>query len=301
MQIQKIYLIFFWCTAALFLTVRSQDLEPRRYASIPKDANAIATAYSLMKGNVISDPALPISDFSITSHNLALGYLRSFGFFEKLSRITITVPYTYMVGKIRINGHDTAASRGGFNDAQLRFGINLTGSPALDRKHFVEFNQKTIFGFSLVVNVPTGTYHKDKLVNTGTNRWGLKPEIGISKRFKRFYAEAYTGVWFYTTNNSYMGEKKLDQNPIFSIQAHVCYYFKNQMCISVDGTRFNGGKTYVDDVSAGDLFDNWRVGGTWSVPIGKGHSLKLQFHVGAFATRGYDYNLVSIGYQYVFF
>jgi len=294
---------FFYITVALLAShvLQAQDLEPRRYSAIPTKMNGILVVYGLSKGNVISDPTLPISDFSITAHNAVAGYLRTFGVAGKLSRIAISIPYTYMIGDIKINGRDTSASRGGFNDAQVRFGINLIGSPALERRNFREYTQKGIFGFSLVVNVPTGTYHKDKLVNTGTNRWAVKPEVGVSKRFKRFYAEVYSGIWFFANNTEYLGSKKLEQRPMFSIQAHVCYYLKNNMWFSVNGTRFNGGETFVNDASAGDLFDNWRVGATWSVPFAKGHSVKLQFHVGAFATRGYDYNTVSVGYQYVFF
>jgi len=37
------------------------------------------------------------------------------------------------------------------------------------------------------------------------------------------------------------------------------------------------------------------------VPFAKKHSVKFQFHVGAFTNTGYDYNLYSIGYQYIFF
>lgn len=293
-------LIFFF-TCISVISLNAQDLEPRRYAPIPVKANAIAALYGFSKGNIISDPSLPVSNFSITTHNFIAGYMRTFSLAGKLARTTVSIPLTHMIGDIRINGRDTSGTRSGFNDAQLRVGVNLTGSPALDRKHFNAYSQKTIFGVSLVVNVPTGTYYEEKLINTGTHRWGFKPEVGVSKRFKRFYGEAYGGVWFYTLNKEYLGSKTLKQDPIFSLQAHVCYYFKNRMWVSVNGTRFNGGKTYVNDASAGDLFDNWRVGGTWSVPAGKGHSFKLQFHVGAFATRGYDYNLVSLGYQYVFF
>jgi hypothetical protein len=49
------------------------------------------------------------------------------------------------------------------------------------------------------------------------------------------------------------------------------------------------------------LKDNWRVGGVWSVPFAKGHSLKLQLNFGAFTNSGLDYNMVLLAYQYVFF
>jgi hypothetical protein len=88
---------------------------------------------------------------------------------------------------------------------------------------------------------------------------------------------------------------------VFSIQAHASYYFKNQMWIGINGNWFNGGETTVDKVPSGDLKDNWRVGATWSVPFAKFHSLKLQFNTGAFTNSGLDYDMVSIGYQYIFF
>jgi hypothetical protein len=147
---------------------------------------------------------------------------------------------------------------------------------------------------------PTGLYHSDKRINTGSNRFAVKPEVGISKRFRRVYAEAYSGVWFYSDNNKYLTTKTLHQDPVFTIQAHASYYFKNLMWVSVNTTWFNGGKTLIDDAPQGDLLDNWRVGATWSLPIARGQSLKLQFHVGAFTSTGYDYNAVSVVYQHIF-
>jgi hypothetical protein len=73
------------------------------------------------------------------------------------------------------------------------------------------------------------------------------------------------------------------------------------MWVGFDGNWFNGGKTIIDNTAAGDLRDNYRVGGTWSVPLATKHSLKFQFHIGAFTNTGYDYDAASIGYQFVFF
>ncbi|HEX4851100.1 MAG TPA: transporter, partial [Puia sp.] len=109
--------------------LRSQDLDPRRYASLPKNMNALGLAYAVSSGNVISDPSLPISDFTITAQTAALGYARTFGFAGKLSRVVITVPYSFLSGNLTVNGHDTSGVRSGFDDALIRFGMNLFGSP----------------------------------------------------------------------------------------------------------------------------------------------------------------------------
>jgi len=149
--------------------------------------------------------------------------------------------------------HDTSGSRNLFGDVRIRFGINLTGTPALGRKEFSTYTQKTIVGVRLVTVLPTGLYHADKRINTGSNRWALKPEVGVSKRCKQIYKEAYAGVWFYSDNNKYLVDKTLHQEPVFSVQGHVSYYFKNLMWVSINGNWFNSGKTLVDETSSGRL------------------------------------------------
>ena len=47
---------------------RSQELEPRAYAALPKNLNSVLLLYSLSSGNVITEPTLPIKDFKITTH-----------------------------------------------------------------------------------------------------------------------------------------------------------------------------------------------------------------------------------------
>jgi len=263
--------------------------------------NAMGLIYGFAKGNVVNDPALPIADFTIKSNHFAAAYVHTFGLAGKLSRIQIVLPFTSMLGNLKINGHDTSGARNGVGDTRIRFGMNLLGSPVLDKKDFRQYQQKTIIGASIVVSVPTGLYYQDKRINIGAHRWAIKPEAGISRRFKHVYAEAYTGVWFYTNNNKYLVSKTEEQKPVFSIQGHACYYFKNQMWIGINGNWFNGGETTVDKVPAGNLKDNWRVGATWSVPFAKFHSFKLQFNTGAFTSSGLDYDMVSLAYQYIFF
>lgn len=278
-----------------------QELEPRIYAALPKKFNSVVAAYIITRGNVLTDPALPISGVSITTHGVSAGYLRTFGIGKKLARVQVGIPITHIVGKLTINGHDTTGARTGAGDARLRFSINLAGAPAYDKKEFAVYTQKTVFGVSLVTSIPTGIYHPEKRINIGSNRWAFKPEIGLSKRIRHIYAEAYAGVWFYTHNTRFLGSKRLTQEPVFSFQGHACYYFNNKMWLGISTTWFNGGKTEVDGTNAGDLIDNWRVGATWSVPLGKGHSLRVQWHTGAYTATAYDYNAAALTYQYVFF
>ena len=279
----------------------SQDLEPRVYANLPKGTNAVVASYGYMKGNVVSEPSLPIEDFIIESNNFGFGYLHTFGIANKLARVQVSVPYVLMDGKATVSGQEVTGNRTGFGDTRIRFGINLLGSPALDRKEFSQYQQKTIFGVSLVTSIPTGRYYSDKRINIGSNRWGFKPEVGISKRFKHVFAEFYSGVWFYTKNDEYLGNNELQQKPVLSFQRHASYYFKNQMWLGFNINWFNGGKTTVDELPAGSLINSSRIGLTWSVPFSRTQSVKLQLNTGTFKDIGLNYDSVSLAYQYIFF
>jgi hypothetical protein len=112
--------------------------------------------------------------------------------------------------------------------------------------------------------------------------------------------EAYSGVWFYTNNNAYLGEKQLHQDPILSFQIHACYYFKNKMWVGADGTWYGGGMITVNHQVTADLVQDRRLGATWSVPLKNNQSIKLQVHGGVYSGDQYSYKEVSLTYEYAF-
>lgn len=276
-----------------------QDLEPRSYSALPKDLNIIVASYGITSGNVLTDAALPFQHFHLVSQVVAATYLRSFELDHKLARIQVTLPAAFLLGNVTYNGKDTSATRSGLGDAVIRFGYNFTGSPPLDKRAFTKYTQETIFGASLVVKVPTGTYYPDKLINIGSNRLGIKPEVGVSKRINRVFVESYAGIWFYTLNYQFLG-KVLKQEPVFQLQGHVAYYFKNMMMLAYNVTWFTGGQTSASGKDFGPLLNNWRMGATWSCPITRWQILKLQFSGGVFSYAGYNYKTISVAYQWIF-
>jgi hypothetical protein len=47
-------------------------------------------------------------------------------------------------------------------------------------KEFSHYQQNWIIGASVRVSMPPGQYDKNRLVNLGTNRWSIRPEMGVS-------------------------------------------------------------------------------------------------------------------------
>ncbi len=281
--------------------IRSQEIEPRNYANIPKGFNALALAYTYSTGNIISDASLPLQDFSISSSTPVLGYVRTFSLFGCLSRIQYTLPYSFLSGDLTYKGKDTSGTRSGITDSRLRFGINFIGSPALAPAEFAKYKQGTIVGASLVTSIPTGQYYEEKLINLGSNRWGFKPEIGVSSSIDRFFVEAYSGIWFYTNNNEYLVNNTLKQDPIFSFQFHTSYLFKNFMWVAVNAAYSTGGQTAVNGVKNNDYQNNVRLGLTYSSPLSSHLSLKLQFHSAVETRRGGDYKIAVATFQYTWY
>lgn len=280
---------------------RSQEIEPRFYANIPNGFNALALAYTYSTGDIVSEGTSPIQDLKISSNTPVLGYVRTFSLFKCLSRIQVNIPYTFLSGNAQLRGKDTSATRSGFSDARVRFGINFYGSPALAPAEFMKYKQGRIIGSSLVISVPIGQYYPEKLINLGSNRWGFKPEIGISNDFNRFFVEAYAGVWLYTKNSEYLKTNTLSQNPLLSFQFHVSYLFPNFMWVALNSNYSNGGQTSLNGKSNNDYQNNVRIGVTYSTPLSKNMSVKLQFHTAAETRSGGNYKIAALTFQYTWF
>ena len=45
-------------------------------------------------------------------------------------------------------------------------------------KDFATYRMRTLVGASVLVALPLGQYDDTTLINLGTNRWSVKPEIG---------------------------------------------------------------------------------------------------------------------------
>ena len=114
-------------------------------------------------------------------------------------------------------------------DIKVRLTYNLLGAPSLSFKEFASYQQDTIIGMSIQASIPTGQYDASRLVNIGTNRWSLKPAIGISKRISDYTFEFAADAELYTPNNDFYGDISRKQEPIYSAQVHALYTFRRGM------------------------------------------------------------------------
>lgn len=275
-----------------------QELEPRAYSNIPIGINFIAVGYAYTEGGVVLDPSVPLDNAHIETHGALFAFARSIKMGKMSGKIDVVLPYAWLSGSAEFQGDRAFRQVNGMGDSRFRISVNFIGAPPLSLSEFKGYKQKLIIGASLQVQVPTSQYDPTRLINIGTNRVTIRPELGISKTVKRFFLELAGGIAFYSTNSDFYNGKTRSQKPISSIQGHVIYTTKVGIWFAVDGNYYWGGKATVDGVEGNDLQKNSRLGITLALPVNIHHSLKVNYSTGVSTRTGSDFNLVAVAWQY---
>ena len=278
--------------------VSAQDLEPRAYSASPVGANFLVGSYSWSGGSVLFDPTLPIANVHADVQGFVVGAGHSFNLFGDLALVTAAIPYAlaHVTGDVQEQAAEV--DRSGLADARFKLSVNLRGNPAMTPAEFAAAPRRTIVGASISLSAPVGQYYETKLVNLGTHRWALKPEIGISHPEGAWTFDGYVGGWFFTDNqNFYPGDSMRTQDPVFALQAHVSYAFKPRLWGAFDATWYHGGSARVDDGPPSSAESNSRIGLTLSLPVGSRYSLKVAGTSGVVARTGTNFTTFAVAWQ----
>jgi hypothetical protein len=275
----------------------AQSLEPRAYANTPVGMNFLLVGYAHTEGSIGTDAASPIQDAQVQTDTALLGYARAFGLWGTSGKLAFVEGQAWVSGSATAAGQLRTRAVNGLTDPLFRGSINLYGAPALTMKEFADYHQDLIIGVSLYVTAPLGNYDSSKLLNIGNNRWSFKPELGFSQAYGKFTFDLMPAVTFFTDNDDFLGKTK-QQDPLYSLQGHVIYSFPKSIWASVSATYYTGGSTTLDGVGQHDLEENYRVGATLSLPLGRHESIKFYGSDGVWARTGSSFWLVGIAFQY---
>jgi len=276
----------------------AQSLEPRTYSNAPAGLNFLIAGYGYVTGGVVTEPSIALENADVQSHVAFLTYARALDVWGMSGKIDVLLPYAWTSGSAELNGQLHGRDVSGLGDPRLRFAVNFYGAPALSLEEFANYRQDLIIGASLQVSVPVGKYDADKLLNIGTNRWSIKPEIGISKALGPLTLELAAGATFYTDNDDFFSGNTRAQDPLYSVQGHAIYNFRSGIWIAVDGTYYTGGRATIDGMERGDLQSNTRVGFTVAIPVNRHNSVKVYASSGISARTGGDFDAVGLAWQY---
>jgi outer membrane putative beta-barrel porin/alpha-amylase len=277
-----------------------QELEPRSYSASPIDSNFAVGALSNSTGTVPLDPSLPLSDVRPAIDTLILSFTHTFRLGNRTANWAVSVPYLGGHVSAVFSGQPQAFSRYGFADFRARFGVNLLGR-ALTPAQFARRKPSTTLGVSVTVIAPTGTYDRTELINVGSNRWTLKPEIGVEQPMGKWFTDLSAGVWLFGQNTDYFGGQVLRQAPLDIFQFHAGYTFRQNQWLAVDANYYSGGATSVNAATSINSLGNSRFGLTYSQPMGAGLSTKVSWSRWLSGRFGQRFSTVAAALQYLWF
>jgi len=275
----------------------AQDLDPGTYTNAPVGANVLALALGRTNGEIVFDPTLPIENASAAINAGTVIYARALGLAGRAARVEVMVPYTWGSAEGLFLGEQARITRSGLADPRIRFAVNLIGAPALTPREFATYRQTTIVGVSLQVVAPLGQYDPTKLINLGSNRWAFKPEIGLSRAWRRWRADLHASVWLTTDNTEFLVSSTRSQEPLVALQTHLIRTFASGVWVSFGGTFFRGGQTQVDELRRNDLQSNSRIGASLTMPFGP-HAVKAIVTSGLTTRIGGDFETYIVAYQF---
>jgi hypothetical protein len=282
----------------LAVASHAQDMEPKAYAASPVGANFFVVSATRSTGDVLFDPTLPLTDVDATVYGYVVAVGHTFGLFGDLALVTAALPYATADFSGKINEQAAGTARSGLADAQFKLSVNLVGNAAMPPREFARARRRTIVGTSLTVRAPTGQYYDSKLINIGNNRWGFKPEVGVSVPIRRVDVDAYIGGWFFTANDDfYTGGVRRTQDPVLAAQAHVSYTLRPRLWVAFDSTWYSGGASRVGDGNPTAGMNNSRAGVTVSMPLGARYSVKAAYASGVSVRTGEDFTTVAVAFQ----
>jgi hypothetical protein len=283
----------------------AQELTPRRWSHLPVDTNIGGIGYAYTQADIFLDPVLQIEDLELELQTVALRYIRTFEFLGKSSRFELGQGYQDGMYRGILRGEEASAYRQGITDTVLRFSSILYGAPPLKGKDYAEyrksvFDNETLIGAAVIVQLPTGDYSEDQLINIGSNRFTIRPQIGVTHQRGKWTYEASASTWIFTDNEDFWQNTERQQDPFWAFQGHLIYTHRPGIWSSASLGYGIGGQNEIDGVNADDAGENL------AYSLAAGYSFTRQFGVKAAyigtrtqTNKSFDSDSVAFGFSYV--
>lgn len=286
--------------ALVTLPAPAQELTPRSYWPAPRGTQIVIAAYAYSTGDVLLDPSLPVTGVDSRLNTTILGYFHTVKVAGRTANIVLELPYSWGTTAGQLEGVPARRDLSGIGDAAATFSVNVLGAPSMTPERFqaLRTDPVPILGISVKVQAPTGTYDPARLINIGTNRWGIKAELGsIVPLARRWLLELELGTWFFGDNDEFLGSTR-EQRPILAFETHLVYRFRPGLWAALDLNYYDGGQTVIDGVPNADLQRNARIGITFAYPFAKRHVIKAAYSGGVVTESGNDFDTLQVSYVY---
>ena len=115
-------------------------------------------------------------------------------------------------------------------------------------------------GLTLITFMPTGTYSATRAINAGENRWKTTLGLGgIHGLGNRWTLDVAPELAWYGANDSYLGNKRLEQRPSLALSAYLRYRALPDTEIFVGAQANGGGATEINGIAQNNALHSQRA------------------------------------------
>jgi hypothetical protein len=290
-------LLFLWTNTSF-----AQDTEPRRWSQMPTGINFFGVGYAYTEGDIFFDPLLRIEEATFDLHTVGISYIRSLAFMGKSARLDFVLPYSAGRWEGTIDKEYASVRRRGHGDARARFSVLLYGGPAETPQEFAKTaKSNTVVGAAVSLTLPTGDYNSARLINLGSNRWVIRPQLGVTHSRGNWSGELTASTFIYTNNDNFWRGTELETDPLFAVQAHLVYTFRPGLWTSL-GTAYGwGGEATVNGDAKNNPSGNWLTSLSFGFPIDRKQGFKVAWIRGRTQKpTGGDIDSLALSYSVMF-
>ena len=192
----------------------------------------------------------------------------------------------------------------GFADPSAQLAVNLFGAPPLVKNYdLIDYEPTLTVDAAVMLALPVGEYDDDKLVNLGLNRWYGRVAFPVTYYFGVFSPgyrnsfELIPSVWLFGENDDFMG-KKLDNDPMWQLEAHLTHDFTPNFWGSLDVLYRSGFQSEIDGVEVGEEFEIGDIGLTLNYEVNDNFSIKTGFSSNVFGNDDLNTSMVRLQFVY---
>ncbi|MBE9548321.1 MAG: transporter [Proteobacteria bacterium] len=269
---------------------------------MPTGLNFAGVGIGHIEGDIFFDPLLLVENAEFDMEVLGLVYVRSFGLFGKSARVDLNLPYLAGRWEGTVDSELVDFRRRGLGDARLRLSVLLYGGPAVTKAEFAKSKKSnTVVGAAISVSMPTGEYSSDRLINLGSNRWVVRPQLGVTHTRGKWVGELTGSVFLYGDNDEFWKQTVLETDPLLALQAHLIYTFRPGLW-AAGGIAYGwGGEAIVNNISKNNISGNLLTALSFGYPLSRTQGIKLTLLTGRTQkSTGVDINSLIFSYSLMF-
>jgi len=215
---------------------------------------------------------------------------------------TVTPPEFLPPGVVP--GVSLRQSASGYADPSVQIDMNLIGTPPLKAGFdLLNYEPTWTLDAAVMLGIPIGEYDGDKVANLGLNRFFGRIAFPLKYHFRIFAPgymsslEVVPSVWLFAENDDFVG-RKLQNDPLWQIEAHWTHDFTRHFFGSIDLLYRNGFQSEINGVELGSDLDIGDLGFTLNFQVTDNLTLRTSFSSNVFGDDNIDNSMVRLQLVY---